>query len=139
MLKVASYCCLKSGENANICILKLFPSARGCCVFVFLVRLLFFCFAILTASRHAYAYAARVVFQNDLNIYNYPLDRREAPAAGVSPAGEGPNIDGRLVPYTRDAMRTKSRIEFIYLYIYLYIYMHQPWSSCAHRNFGPGK
>ena len=27
------------------------------------------------------------------------------------------NIDRRLVPYTRDARRTKSRIEFIYLYI----------------------
>ena len=30
----------------------------------------------------------------------------------------GANIDRRLVPYTRDAMRTKSCIEFIYLYIY---------------------
>ena len=28
------------------------------------------------------------------------------------PAGEGANIDRRLVPYTRDAMRTKSRIKF---------------------------
>ena len=36
------------------------------------------------------------------------------------PAGEGANIDRRLVPYTRDAMRTKSRIEFIYLYIQLF-------------------
>ena len=32
----------------------------------------------------------------------------------IRPAGEGANIDRRLVPYTRDAMRTKSRIEFIY-------------------------
>ena len=74
----------------------------------------------------------------------YPLARREAPTAGLQPAGEGANIDQRLVPYTRDAMRTKSRIEFIYLFIYLliylFIYMHQPRSSCArHRNFGPGK
>ena len=47
-------------------------------------------------------------------------------------------LDRRLVPYTQDAMRTKSRIKFIYLYIY--IYMHKPWSSCArHWNFGPGK
>ena len=49
-----------------------------------------------------------------LNIY--PLARREAPTAGLRPAGEDANIDRRLVPYTRDAMRTKSRIEFIYLY-----------------------
>ena len=48
-----------------------------------------------------------------LNIY--PLARREAPTAGLRPAGEDANIDRRLVPYTRDAMRTKSRIEFIYL------------------------
>ena len=69
-----------------------------------------------------------------------PLARGEAPTADRRPAGEGANIDRRLVPYTRDAMRTKSRIEFIYLYIYIFIYMHQPWSSCArHWNFGPGK
>ena len=36
-LKVASYCFLKSGGNANICILKSFPWARGSCVHVFLV------------------------------------------------------------------------------------------------------
>ena len=54
-----------------------------------------------------------------LNINN-PLARREAPTAGRRPAGEGANIDRRLVPYTRDAMRIKSRIEFIYLYIYIY-------------------
>ena len=36
----------------------------------------------------------------------------------------GANIDRRLVPYTRDAMQTKSRIEFIYLFIYLYIYLY---------------
>ena len=49
-----------------------------------------------------------------------PLARRDAPTAGRRPAGEGANIERRLVPYTRDAMRTKSRIEFIYLYIYIY-------------------
>ena len=38
---------------------------------------------------------------------------------GLIPSGEGANIDRRLVPYTRDAMRTKSRIEFIYLFIYI--------------------
>ena len=48
-----------------------------------------------------------------------------APTAGQRPAGEGANIDRRLVPYTRDAMRTKSRIEFIYLYI------------CINRRHGP--
>ena len=47
----------------------------------------------------------------------YPLARREAPTAGQRPAGKGGNIDRRLVPYTRDAMRIKCRIEFIYLYI----------------------
>ena len=64
-------------------------------------------------------------------MYDNPLARREAPTAGQRPAGEGSNIDRRLVPYTRYAMRTKSRIEFIYLFIYLFIYMHQPRSSCA--------
>ena len=34
------------------------------------------------------------------------------------------NIDRRLVPYTQDAMRTKSRVEFIYLYIYIFIYLY---------------
>ena len=57
---------------------------------------------------------------------NYPLARRE-----------GANIDRRLVPYTRDAMRTKSRIEFIYLFIY--IYASTAVLMRAHRNFGPGK
>ena len=52
-------------------------------------------------------------------------------SAGQSPVGEGANIDWRLVPYTRDAIRTKSRIEFIYLFIYLFIYMHQPRCWCA--------
>ena len=52
-------------------------------------------------------------------------------SAGRRPVGKGANIDWRLVPYTRDAIRTKSRIEFIYLFIYLFIYMHQPRSSCA--------
>ena len=39
-------------------------------------------------------------------------------------SGEGANIDRRLVPYTRDAMRTKSRIEFICLYIYIFILLY---------------
>ena len=56
---------------------------------------------------------------------------RSARSADRRPAGEGANIDRRLVRYTRDARRTKSRIEFIYLYIYIFIYMHQPCSSCA--------
>ena len=51
-----------------------------------------------------------LIFNDD-----HPLARREAPTAGRKPAGEGANINRRLVPYTRDAMRTKSRIEFIYL------------------------
>ena len=37
---------------------------------------------------------------------------------GRGPAGEGTNLDRRLVLYTRDARRIKSRIEFIYIYIY---------------------
>ena len=53
-------------------------------------------------------------------IATNPLARCEAPTAGQRPAGEGANIDRRLVPYTRDEMRTKSRIEFIYLYTYIY-------------------
>ena len=53
--------------------------------------------------------------------YYSPLARCKAPAPGQRPTGEGANIDRHLVPYTRDAMRTKSRIEFIYLFIYLYI------------------
>ena len=35
--------------------------------------------------------------------------------------GAGANIDRRLVPYTRDAMQTKSHIEFIHLFIYICI------------------
>ena len=38
---------------------------------------------------------------------------------GLRPAGEGANLDSRLVPYTRAARRTKSHIEFIYI-IYIY-------------------
>ena len=73
------------------------------------------------------------------SLYIYPLARCEAPTAGRGPAGEGANIDRRLVPYTRDAMRIKSRIEFIYLYIYLYIYASTAVLMRAHPNFGPGK
>ena len=46
----------------------------------------------------------------------------------------GANIDRRLVPYTRDAMRTKSRIEFIYLFIYLYIYIFIYLYICINRG-----
>ena len=49
----------------------------------------------------------------------------------------GANIDRRLVPYTRDAMQTKSRIKFIYIFIY--IYAPTAVLMRAHRNFGPGK
>ena len=42
---MASYCFLKSGENANIWILKSFPWARGCCVHVFLVIMVFLSFS----------------------------------------------------------------------------------------------
>ena len=38
-------------------------------------------------------------------IYSAEFGRRSA--------GEGTNLDRRLVPYTRDARRIKSRIEFI--------------------------
>ena len=73
----------------------------------------------------------------------YPLARREALTAGLWPAGEGANIDRRLVPYTRDAMRTKSRIEFICLYVYIFIYLYicinRGPHARAYRNFGPGK
>ena len=81
----------------------------------------------------------------DSPILHYPLARREAPTAGQRPAGEGANIDRHLVPYTRDAMRTKSRIEFIYLliylfiYIFVYIYASTAVLMRAHRNFDPCK
>ena len=68
-----------------------------------------------------------------LSLFIYPLARRKAPTAGRRPVGEGANIDRRLVPYTRDAMRTKSRIEFIYLFIYLYICINR--GPCA-RGIG---
>ena len=64
-----------------------------------------------------------------------PLARREAPTAGRRPVGEGANIDRRLVPYTRDAMRTKSRIEFIYLFIYLYICINRG-PRARHQHLG---
>ena len=49
---------------------------------------------------------------------NYPLARREAPTAGRRPAGEGANIDRRLVPNTRDACEPiLASSLFIYLYI----------------------
>ena len=68
----------------------------------------------------------------EINKYYYWLNYTELiPSLGAKrrpqafrPASEDPNIDRRLVPYTRDAMRTKSRIEFIYLFIYLYIYIN---------------
>ena len=60
-----------------------------------------------------------------------------SPRSARRPAGEGANIDRRLVPYMRYARRTKSRIEFIYLYIY--IYASTAVLMRAHRNFGPGK
>ena len=41
----------------------------------------------------------------------FPLARREAPAEGRSPEGEGANIDRRLVPYHAKCMQIQSRIE----------------------------
>ena len=81
-----------------------------------------------------YIMYVQVVFINLFFVYvNKPEDDNHVENIQDS---EGANIDRRLVPYTRDAMRTKSHIEFIYIFIY----MHQPCSSCArHWNFGPGK
>ena len=56
------------------------------------------------------------------SLFIYPLARREAPAEGRRPEGEGANIDRRLVPYHAKSMRIQSRIEFIYIYIYIYLY-----------------
>ena len=53
----------------------------------------------------------------------FPLARREAPAEGRRPAGEGANIDRRLVPYHAKSMRIQSRIEFIYIYIYIFYFL----------------
>ena len=50
-----------------------------------------------------------------------PLARREAPAEGRRPEGEGANIDRRLVPYHAKCIRIQSRIEFIYIYIFICI------------------
>ena len=62
---------------------------------------------------------------HELPFCTFPiLCPRSAQSADRRPAGEGANIDRRLVSYTRDAMRTKSRIEFIYLYIYIFIYLY---------------
>ena len=44
-----------------------------------------------------------------------PLARREAPAEGRTPEGEGANIDRRLVPYHGKCRRIQPRIEFIHL------------------------
>ena len=64
---------------------------------------------------------------------NHPLARREAPAEGRRPEGEGANIDRRLVPYHAKCMRIQSRIVFKYIYIYIYIYMHQRPSFLRRR------
>ena len=69
-------------------------------------------------------------------VNNYPLARREAPAEGRRPEGEGANIDRRLVPYHGKSMRIQSRIEFIY--IYLFIYMHQRPFCDGVRRLGTG-
>ena len=72
-----------------------------------------------------------------LLIYNriYPRTRREVPAGGLWPPGEGANLYRHLVPYHGKCKRIQSRIKFIYLFIY----MHQPRPRARHRNFGPGK
>ena len=56
-----------------------------------------------------------------LEYYTCPLARREAPAEGRRPEGEGANIDRRLVPYHGKSRRIQSCIEFIYLFIYIYV------------------
>ena len=62
-----------------------------------------------------YIMYVQVVFINLFFVYvNKPEDDNHVENIQDS---EGANIDRRLVPYTRDAMRTKSRIEFIYLFI----------------------
>ena len=61
---------------------------------------------------------------------SYPLARRESPAEGRRPEGEGANIDRRLVPYHAKSMRIQSRSEFIYVYIY----MHQRPSFLRWRS-----
>ena len=71
-----------------------------------------------------------------------PLARREAPTAGRRIAGEGANIDRRLVPNTRDACEPNLASSlFIYLFIYIFIYIYASTAVLmrAHRNFGPGK
>ena len=68
-----------------------------------------------------------------------PLARREAPTAGRRPAGEGANIDRRLVPNMRDACEPNLASSlFIYLFIYLYICINRG-PHARNRTFGPGK
>ena len=66
-------------------------------------------------------YNKQIIADNFTSLFIYPLARREAPAEGRTPEGEGANIDRRLVPYHAKCMRIQSHIEFIYLFIYLYI------------------
>ena len=56
----------------------------------------------------------------DLLPVAYPRARREAPAGGQRPPGEGANLNRHLVPYHGKRKRIQSRIEFIYLFIYYY-------------------
>ena len=51
---------------------------------------------------NVYLINKETILLGDLNIDL--LARREAPTAGRRPAGEGANIERRLVPYTRDAI-----------------------------------
>ena len=116
LLKVAYYCFLKSGENANICILKSF-------LWIFEKR--------KTRETDEGLLRTRV---------SSPLARRETPAEGQRPEGEGANIDRRLVPYHAKCMRIQSRIEFIYIYIYIYLFIYMPqrpfWDGV--RRLGTG-
>ena len=51
-----------------------------------------------------------------------PLARREAPAEGRRPKGEGANLDRHLVPYhVKQGESNLASSLYIYLFIYLYV------------------
>ena len=113
-------------QQISLCTSQLFNFVV--CFFYFKVYFLFICvyFFICKVSPVSHR-TNQISHRVYLFIPSLGADRR--------PAGEGANIYRCLVPYTRDAMGTKSRIEFIYLYICINRGPH----ARAFWNFGPGK
>ena len=51
------------------------------------------------------------------SLFVYPLARREAPAEGRRPEGEGANLDRHLVPY-HGKQRESNLASSLYIYLY---------------------